>query len=108
MDERERIKKIADNDLILKALKYYMKHIQNSKTVVNPKSKFRNGYGNYKWRCVDEMMDMKVGDSMIIKDRALDTVRNTWLWRAERMSGWKFKFKVEPIDSKTQMVWRVK
>ena len=108
MDLRERIEKITENELMIRALKYYIKHTKNSKTVVKSKTKFHNGYGNYKWRCVGEMMDMKVGDSMIIKDRALDTVRRTWLWRAERMSGWKFKFKVEPIDSKTQMVWRVK
>ena len=107
MTERERISSLADNELMLKALKYYLKHTKNSKTVVDPKSKFRSGYGNYKWRCIDKMMDIEVGGSMVIKDRALDTVRRSWLWRAERMSGWKFKFRVEPIDSKTQMVWRV-
>ena len=69
-------------------------------------TKYQNGKNNYKWKCVDIMLKMDIGDSMAIKDRTRDTVATTWLWRAERKTG--FKFIVKSIDKNTQRVWRIK
>ena len=68
-------------------------------------NKFQNGKNNYKWKCIDTMLKMEIGNSIRIEDRTLDTVKTTWLWRAERKTG--FKYKIHSINHNTQRVWRI-
>ena len=69
-------------------------------------NKFHNGINSYKWKCITKMLKMEDGDSMRIEDRARDTILESWLWRAERKTG--FKFIVKSIDKNTQRVWMIK
>ena len=69
-------------------------------------NKFHNGENSYKWKCIRKMLQMQVGDSIKIKDRTKKVVRDTWLWRASRKSG--FRFIVKSINKSTQRVWRIK
>ena len=69
-------------------------------------NKFHNGENSYKWRCIKVMLEMEIGDSIKVKDRARETILKSWLWRAERKTG--FKFIVRSIDKYTQRIWRIK
>ena len=65
-------------------------------------------YNSYKWKCINTMMKMEVGDSIRIKDRSLAQVKYTWLWRASRKLGLKDAFTIKSIDKKNHRVWRIK
>ena len=54
------------------------------------------------------MLEMEVGDSIVIKDRSLAQVKYTWLWRASRKLGLKNAFTIKSIDKKNHRVWRIK
>ena len=71
------------------------------------RSKFSNGMNNYKWYCIDKMIKMKVGDSIVVKDRGKYIIQTTWLWRATQLTKYEFEFKVRSIDNKTQEIYRV-
>ena len=61
---------------------------------------------SYRSRCIEILTELNVGESIKIEDRTLDTVKRTWLWKAERKSG--FKYSIRSIDHNTQRVWRIK
>lgn len=70
---------------------------------------------SYKWRCIELMTNMKIGDSIKIENRSLAQVRSTWLWRASLNLGLKRGsnkrqdfFMIESIDKTNHRVWRVK
>ena len=65
-------------------------------------------YSSYKWKCIDTMLLMEVGDSIVIKDRSLAQVKYTWLWRASRKLGLKNAFIIRSIDKRNHRIWRVK
>ena len=71
-------------------------------------NKFQNGKNNYKWKCIELMTNMDIGDSIKIKNRSLAQVKYTWLWRASSQLGLKDAFKIESIDKSNHRVWRVK
>ena len=64
--------------------------------------------GSYKWRCIDLMLTMDIGDSIKIENRSLAQVKYAWLWRASRKLGLENAFKIESIDKRSHRVWRVK
>ena len=64
--------------------------------------------GSYKWKCIELMTNMDIGDSIKIENRSLAQVKYTWLWRASRQLGLKDAFKIESIDKTNHRVWRVK
>ena len=61
---------------------------------------------SYKKKCINSLKKLSVGESIKIKDRTYDTVKRTWIWRAERPTD--FKYVIESIDYNTQKVRRVK
>ena len=61
---------------------------------------------SYKWKCIELMTNMHVGDSIKIKNRSLAQVKYTWLWRASRQLGLKDAFKIESIDKDNHKVKR--
>ena len=65
-------------------------------------------YNSYKWKCINTMIKMEVGDSIKIKDRSLAQVKYTWLWRASRKLGLENAFIIKSIDKKSHRVWRIK
>ena len=80
--------------------------IEKNIPIPHDENKFRNGENNYKWRCIRTMQKMEIGDSLKVNDRAVETIRQYWLWRVERKTG--FKFIVKSIDKYTQRIWRIK
>ena len=74
-------------------------------------SKFQNGKNNYKSECINMMLKMEIGDSIRVKDRSLDTVKYSWLWKASMKLGLKRgdnAFIIKPIDKKNHRVWRIR
>ena len=66
-------------------------------------------YNSYKWKCINTMLEMQVGDSIRVKDRSLATVKYTWLWRASRQLGLnQDAFEIKSIDKHNHRIWRVK
>ena len=66
-------------------------------------------YSSYKWKCINTMLKMEVGDSIRIKNRTLASVRYTWVWRASRKLGIdQDAFMVKSIDHNNQRIWRIK
>ena len=66
-------------------------------------------YSSYKWKCIKRMLEMKVGDSIRIKNRTLASVKYSWVWRASRKLGInQDAFMVRSIDHNNQRIWRIK
>ena len=66
-------------------------------------------YSSYKWKCINTMLKMEVGDSIKIENRSLAQVKYTWLWRASRKLGLnKDIFVIKSINPKTHRIWRIK
>ena len=66
-------------------------------------------YSSYKWKCIKRMLEMKVGDSIRIKNRTLASVKYSWVWRASRKLGInQDAFMVKSIDHNNQRIWRIK
>ena len=66
-------------------------------------------YSSYKWKCINTMLKMKVGDSIRINNRTLASVKYTWVWRASRKLGIdQDAFMVKSIDHNNQRIWRIK
>ena len=66
-------------------------------------------YSSYKWKCINTMLKMEIGDSIRIKDRSLAQVKYTWLWRASRKLGLnKDAFVIKSNNPKTHRIWRIK
>ena len=66
-------------------------------------------YNSYKWKCINTMLKMEVGDSIRINNRTLASVRYTWVWRASRKLGInQDAFMVTSIDHNNQRIWRIK
>tara|TARA_R100001082_G_C4282616_1_gene124551 strand:- start:130 stop:390 length:261 start_codon:yes stop_codon:yes gene_type:complete len=63
---------------------------------------------SYKWKCIELMTNMDIGDSIKIENRSLAQVKYTWLWRASRKLGLENAFKITPIDKNNHRVWRIK
>ena len=61
---------------------------------------------SYKKKCINSLKKLNVGESIKIEDRTYDTVKTTWIWRAERPTG--FKYVIDSIDHNTQKIRRVK
>tara|TARA_R100000781_G_scaffold114359_2_gene84959 strand:+ start:247 stop:507 length:261 start_codon:yes stop_codon:yes gene_type:complete len=64
--------------------------------------------GSYKWRCIEVMTNMNIGDSIKVENRSLAQVKYTWLWRASRKLGLKDAFSIKSIDKNNHRIWRVK
>ena len=71
------------------------------------RSKFSNGLNNYKWRCIDKMIKMSVGDHIVVRDRGKYIIQTTWLWKAVRLTKYKAEYKVESIDYNNQIIRRI-
>ena len=66
-------------------------------------------YSSYKWKCIKRMLEMKVGDSIRIKNRTLASVKYSWVWRASRKLGInQDAFMVRSINHNNQRIWRIK
>ena len=64
--------------------------------------------GSYKWKCIELMINMDIGDSIKIENRSLAQVKYTWLWRASKQLGLKNAFQIKSIDKRNHRVWRIK
>ena len=64
--------------------------------------------GSYKWKCIELMINMDIGDSIKIENRSLAQVKYTWLWRASKQLGLENAFQIKSIDKKNHRVWRIK
>jgi|TARA_Y100000034_G_C6773587_1_gene345242 hypothetical protein len=72
--------------------------------------------GEYKEECINLLLKMDVGDSILVKNRTRDTVRY-WTIHAERRhrnrnsfngnKSTKRKYKIATIEHKQQRIWRV-
>ena len=66
-------------------------------------------YSSYKWKCINTMLEMEVGDSIKINNRTFASVKYTWIWRASRKLGLnQDAFMVKSIDHNNQRIWRIK
>ena len=63
---------------------------------------------SYKWKCIELMTNMDIGDSIKIENRSLAHVKYTWLWRASRKLGLKDAFKIKSINKTNHRIWRIK
>ena len=88
-----------------------MNNIKIEKDIPIPKTKWENVKENRK-NHIKIIANLKVGESIVVKDRTRETVR-IWAWWAIRSMGlWqkdlKEKYLIKSIDKKTQRVWRLK
>tara|TARA_R100000951_G_scaffold108537_2_gene104809 strand:- start:348 stop:611 length:264 start_codon:yes stop_codon:yes gene_type:complete len=85
--------------------------IKIEKDIPIPKTKWENVKENRK-NHIKMIAKLKVGESIVVKDRTRETVR-IWAWWAIRSMGlWQKDLKemylVKSIDKKTQRVWKLK
>ena len=85
--------------------------IKIEKDIPIPITKWENVKENRK-NHIKIIAKLKVGESIVVKDRTRETVR-IWAWWAIRSMGlWQKDLKemylVKSIDKKTQRVWRLK
>tara|TARA_R110002020_G_scaffold436808_1_gene646955 strand:+ start:746 stop:1015 length:270 start_codon:yes stop_codon:yes gene_type:complete len=88
-----------------------MDNIKIEKDIPIPKTKWENVRENRK-NHIKIIANLKVGESIVVKDRTRETVR-IWAWWAIRSMGlWqkdlKEKYLIKSINKKTQRVWRLK
>ena len=88
-----------------------MDNIKIEKDIPIPKTKWENVRENRK-NHIKIIANLKVGESIVVKDRTRETVR-IWAWWAIRSMGlWqkdlKEKYLIKSIDKRTQRVWRIK
>ena len=85
--------------------------IKIEKDIPIPITKWENVKENRK-NHIKIIAKLKVGESIVVKDRTRETVR-IWAWWAIRSMGlWQKDLKemylIKSIDKKTQRVWRLK
>ena len=85
--------------------------IKIEKDIPIPKTDWEN-IREYRKKHIKMIAKLKVGESIVVKNRTRETVRIYAWWAIRSMGLWqkdlKEKYLIKSIDKKTQRVWRIK
>jgi len=85
------------------------KEVKIEQNIPLPKGKkiYQQPVQKYKWKCINALSKLKVGESIKIEERKKHTIRDYYIWIAQGLSLGS-QFVIESIDEDTHRVWRVK